>query len=354
MALLALSALLAALASSCQSHAQNPDKPHHTADGFRNNHPHESHGFLDVMKWRWDGLMGRAPERPDPPVIFPLARNDPDFLRENRSRPTITWIGHATLLLQIGGLNLLTDPQFSERASPFSWMGPRRITPPGLPLAQLPMIDAILISHNHYDHLDLVTLSALQQQQGPEHAPRIFVPLGVKAMLENEGFSNVVELDWWDSAEFKGLTIHAAPAQHFSARTLWDTNETLWAGWVVRHPSFSFYFAGDTGYSPDFLEIKKRLGPFDLAALPIGAYEPRWFMGPVHLNPAEAVQVHKDLNTRYSVAMHWGTFDMTDEAPSTPPKQLAADLKAAGVTPERFFLMQHGETRNLEPLTGEE
>ncbi len=336
--------------TSCQSAAQDPQKPHHTADGFRNNHAHESHGFFAFLKWRWDRLMGRMPERHNPALKFLRGENDPQFLRENRIRPILTWIAHATFLLQLGGVNLLTDPQFSERASPLSWWGPKRIMAPGIPLRELPPIDAVLISHNHYDHLDLATVRALAARPAGEGSTRVFVPLGLKEWFAGEGIENVVELDWWDSVEYKGLTLHAVPAQHFSKRSFFDNDETLWAGWVVEHPRFKFYIAGDTGYSPDFLEIGRRLGPLDLAALPIGAYEPRWFMRSMHLNPAEAVQVHQDLGARYSVGMHWGTFDLTDDLPGDGPKYLREALEAANIPPERFFLMEHGETREIAPL----
>ena len=344
----AISVLVAVTASACQTPAANPAKPHHVPGGFRNNAPHVTHGFLGLPRWRWDQLTKGIPPRPEGGYRFPIARNDPAALRENRSRTTLTWIGHASFLLQVNGVNILTDPQFSERASPFSWIGPRRVTAPGLAPEALPPIEVVVISHNHYDHLDIDTVKFLHRRGAPGKGPRFFVPLGLKAWFAKAGITDVVELDWWEKAEYRGLVFHSVPVQHFSARTLFDRNETLWTGWVVATSSWKFFFAGDAGYSRDFQEIARRLGPIDLAALPIGAYEPRWFMGAMHLNPEEAVRAYLELGSRTAVAMHWGTFDLTDEPPDEPPNRLGAALQKAGIPSERFFLMQHGETRTLD------
>ena len=194
-----------------------------------------------------------------------------------KANPAITWLGHATLLLRVAGVNVLTDPHLTGRASPLSWVGPKRRVPPALTFAQLPRIDAVVISHNHYDHLDRESVERLNSQAGGP--PRFFVPLGLKAWFKDLGIENVVELDWWDRRDYMGLSIHFTPTRHFSGRTPFDLNETLWGGWVVAAPDFRFYFAGDTAYSGNFKDIGRRLGPFDLAAIPISAYEPRWFMG---------------------------------------------------------------------------
>jgi L-ascorbate metabolism protein UlaG (beta-lactamase superfamily) len=323
----------------------------HTFQGFRNNYPHDAHTFIDFLKWRWDRLWGRRSNNPKQGNYhFPLAKNDPAFLRQNRTETTLTWIGHASFLLQLKGVNILTDPHLTGRASPLSWIGPKRVTPPGLALEDLPVIDMVFISHNHYDHLDASTVKRLHEKQNSGRNPHFFVPLGLKIWFTRLGISKVTELDWWESTQSFGFTLYAVPTQHFSARTPFNKNKTLWAGWVIAHPEFKFFFAGDTGYSPDFLEIGRRLGPFDLSALPIGAYEPRWFMKAMHINPEEAVQIHRDLNSRYSVAMHWGTFNLTDEPMDEPPKRLVAAREAAGLAPETFFLMQHGQTIHLDPL----
>ncbi len=350
LALTLMTFLLATVQGGCHATQPEVSRPHHSVDGFRNNYSHDRHGFSDFLKWRLDRLLGRRPDRAETGAYhFPLAQNDPEYLQDNGHETTVTWIGHASLLLQIDGINILTDPHLTERASPLSWAGPKRVVPPGLTFEDLPVIHMVLISHNHYDHLDLPTLQRLSRQWSPKHHPRIFVPLGGKRFLEGKGLSNVVEMDWWDQENFRGLTIHAVPAQHFSSRTPFDRNTTLWAGYVLLNSRFRFYFAGDTGYSPDFTEIGRRLGPMDLAAIPIGAYEPRWFMRAMHLNPEEAVLVHQDVQSRRSVGIHWGTFNLTDEPMDEPPKRLRAALLEASIPLEEFFVMQHGETRRLTP-----
>ncbi|HEX7927256.1 MAG TPA: MBL fold metallo-hydrolase, partial [bacterium] len=295
-------------------------------------------------RWR-DGL----PKEPEggyrPAVVTP----DVAWLKANTTETSITWIGHVTFLYQVGGANVLTDPHFSERASPFSFAGPKRFVPPALALKDLPHIDAVVISHNHYDHLDRASVVALSKQAGG--SPLFLVPLGNKAWFEGEGITNVEELDWWQSREVAGLRVTVVPVQHWSSRTPWDRNETLWGGWIIDHPNFRFMFAGDTGYSADFKEIGAKFPGIDLAGIPIGAYEPRWFMKWAHVNPEEAVQIHKDLGARQSVAMHWGTFQLTDETIDEPPKALARALQQADISPERFFVMKFGETRKFPPRT---
>jgi L-ascorbate metabolism protein UlaG (beta-lactamase superfamily) len=209
----------------------------------------------------------------------------------------------------------------------------------------------VVISHNHYDHLDRDTVRRLNRQAGGP--PTFFVPLALKAWFLEQGISNVTELDWWESRVHMGLTLHLAPVQHWSQRTPWDRDRTLWGAWVIEHPQMRLLFGGDFGYSQDIADLGTRFGSFDLAALPIGAYEPRWFMSIMHVNPEEAVRAHRDLNARYSVGMHWGTFRLTDERLDEPPRKLAEALSAAGIPPERFFLMKHGETRGLEFLLAE-
>ncbi|MEE2717111.1 MAG: MBL fold metallo-hydrolase [SAR324 cluster bacterium] len=346
---LALALLLCLTMSGCAHSQSTPEtdstRPkHHLPDGtFRNNYlPSINKPFADLFKWWWTG------EKPEP-TRFPLAKNDPAFLQQNRTEPTLTWIGHATLLIQFDGLNILTDPHLTERASPVSFGGYKRHTPPGLDFDQLPEIDMVVISHNHYDHLDRGTVEQLYERQH-ENPPRFFVPLKQKAWFDDLGIPNVVELDWGQSVEFRGWQVHAVPVQHWSSRTPWDRNTVLWAGWVLEHPQFRFFFAGDTGYSQDFLDLGQRFGGVDLAAIPIGAYEPRWFMKAAHVNPEEAVKAHQDVRARFSVGIHWGTFQLTDEPMDEPPKRLQQALADAGIPQERFFVMQHGETRSLDFL----
>ena len=270
-------------------------------------------------------------------------------MKGNRDIPTLTWIGHSTLLIQYNGVNILTDPHFTQRASPVSFAGPKRDTPPGLSIDDLPIIDLILISHNHYDHLDKLTIKTITKNQ-PDKPPKIFVPLKLKQWFLNLGITNITELDWQESIKFGEWQVHAVPVQHWSARTPFDRNKTLWAGWVLETEGFRFFFAGDTGYSKDFKNLSKIFGQFDLAAIPIGAYEPRWFHKKAHVNPEEAVMIHQDINARYSVGIHWGTFIMTDEPVEEPPKRLLVALEKAGISEENFFVMEHGETKVLDFL----
>jgi L-ascorbate metabolism protein UlaG (beta-lactamase superfamily) len=325
-------ALLAALAiGGCMS----------GGDGrFRNNYPHpEKTGF---WKWKWAQWRDGLPRRPEGGYRFETVQSD----LSAALNPSVTWVGHATVLVRMGGITVITDPQFSERASPLGFAGPKRVVPPAPPLHELPHIDAVVVSHNHYDHLDLDSVAALAAQAGG--SPRFFVPLGLKEWFTRRGIEDVVELGWWEMRDFKGIEVHFVPVQHWSKRTLTDENRTLWGGWVLRHPELSFFFAGDTGYSRDFADIGARFGGFDLAAIPIGAYEPRWFMKIMHLDPAEAVQVHKDVNARQSLAIHWGTFDgLTDESLYEPPVRLAEERRKAGLTEEQFLILKHGETRAL-------
>ena len=331
---------MAAVAAACVTSFAYYDaqKPHRTAQGFRNTYPHpEKSGF---WKWKWQQWREGLPRRPADGYRFATVKSAP------ASNPSVTWVGHATVLLHVGGLYVLTDPQFSERASPLSFAGPKRVVPPAPALHELPRIDVVVVSHNHYDHLDLGSVSRLAEQPGGP--PRFFVPLGLKDWFRRRGIDNVDELDWWESREYRGLQIHFVPVQHWSKRTLTDENQTLWGGWVLRHPELAFFFAGDTGYSRDFADIGRRFGGFDLAAIPIGAYEPRWFMKIMHLDPAEAVQVHKDVKARQSLGIHWGTFDnLTDESLDEPPARLAEQRRKAGLSDDEFFVLRHGETRSL-------
>lgn len=329
---------------SCASEEPKSDKPHHTANGFRNHAIEGKKGFFDFLKWRWDRLGKAIPSEED--YDFPLAENNPAFLRSNGEATTLTWIGHATLLLQLDGNNILTDPHFSERASPVQWAGPKRVVPPGIPLDRLPPIDIVVISHDHYDSLDGDSIVALRNRPGGK-ATRFYVPLGFEQWMNDHGVTNVVELDWWNSAEDGVLTITAVPMQHWSKRSIFGTNSTLWAGWVIGTRRFRFFFAGDSGYNSHFKEIGEKLGPFNLSAIPIGAYSPRWFMKDHHMNPEEAVQVHLDVRSGKSVAMHWGTFILTDEPLDEPPRLLESAKKSMGVADDAFIVLRHGETLTI-------
>jgi N-acyl-phosphatidylethanolamine-hydrolysing phospholipase D len=329
--------------SALNGAAQSPsaDKPHHTSGGFRNVTEYEEHDFWDFLKWRRERakLEIPGPENYD----FPLAKNDPDFLKQNRDKNTLTWIGHATVLLQMEGYNILTDPHFSERTSPVKWVGPERVAPLGLAFEDLPPIDIVVISHDHYDSLDEQTIKKLRQRPGGEKT-RFYVPLGLKKWFAIRGVDQVIEKDWWGRHRDGNLEIIAVPVQHWSKRSIFSRNKTLWAGWVINANGFRFIFVGDSGYTPQFKEIGKKLGPFDLAAIPIGAYEPRWFMARHHVNPAESVQIHKDIGSKKSVAIHWGTFILTDEPLDEPPKKLAAAMQRNQIPAEDFLVLKHGQT----------
>jgi L-ascorbate metabolism protein UlaG (beta-lactamase superfamily) len=254
----------------------------------------------------------------------------------------ITFVNHATFLIQTCGITILTDPVWSERASPFRWVGPKRVRNPGVKFHDLPKIDVILLSHNHYDHMDIATL----RQLGQRFAPTAFAAAGDARLVGHLGFKDVHELDWWDEIQLNdALKITFVPAQHFSARGIFDRQKSLWGGYVIESDTRRIYFAGDSGYSPHFSDIKSRLGPPDIAILGIGAYEPRWFMKPVHMNPAEAVRAHRDLGSKQSVGMHFGTFQLTTEGIDQPLTDLRRALAESGVPASEFITLHEGETR---------
>ena len=257
----------------------------------------------------------------------------------------VTFVGHATFLIQVAGINLLTDPVYSERASPVSFAGPRRVRAPGVRFDDLPAISLVLLSHNHYDHCDLGTLRALDRR----FQPRLVAPIGNSRLLRSAGIRQVEEIDWWQSASAAPLPVTLTPAQHFSARSMLDRNRALWGGFLIAAGSRRILFAGDSGYGPHFREVAARLGPFDLALLPIGAYEPRWFMKDIHMNPAEAVQAHLDLGARHSIAMHFGTFQLTPEGFDEPVRGLATALRQRGVSAEQFRTVDVGESVLVRP-----
>jgi L-ascorbate metabolism protein UlaG (beta-lactamase superfamily) len=251
-------------------------------------------------------------------------------------------VNHATFLIQIPGGNILTDPVWSERASPFRWIGPKRVRKPGVKLDDLPKIDLILISHNHYDHLDIDTLETLNKR----FAPRVLVAAGDKQLVKNTGLTDVRELDWWDDVQISSqLQVTFTPTQHFSSRGLFDRQHSLWGSYMIKNLGRLIYFGGDAGYSSHFSEIKRRLGSPDIALLGIGAYEPRWFMKPMHMNPAEAVKAHENIGSKQSIAMHNRTFRMSAEAIDQPQKDLKVALLKAGIPESKFVTLSEGETR---------
>ncbi len=313
---------------------------HHREHGFANLNPaYTRPGFWVRTRFFlsriWDTTF-----RPRT-AHLPVVSNDGRALRENRRAPTLTWVGHSTLLVQLDGVNLLTDPQWSDRASPLSFAGPRRVTPPGIRLEDLPPIDLVLISHDHYDHLDTATVDRLWAT----HHPRFLVPLGLRAWLASRGITRVEELDWWGTRTVMGLTLTCVPAQHWGARSWWDENQRLWSGWVVAGRDRRLYFAGDTGYyAPIFQDIGRRLGPFDVAAIPIGAYLPPAIMRFTHATPEDALRALADVRGHALVPIHWGTFDLAEEPIEEPPERLLAEVRRLGLERERIWLLRHGET----------
>jgi L-ascorbate metabolism protein UlaG (beta-lactamase superfamily) len=291
-------------------------------------------GPQDIFRWKViDAITGR--NRTDPGG-FTTPRREPDRSLVAGTDAQLTWIGHASFLFTLGGKRILVDPIFAPRLGPVS-----RLTPPGLPLEDLPPIDLVLVTHNHRDHLDPWTLSRL----GP--APAYVTPLGNGALLRKVGASSVTELDWWQSFTFGDLEITLVPARHWSMRFPWDRNDALWGGFVVRGPEGAVYHSGDTAFFDGFSEIGRRLGPIDWAMLPIGAYEPRWFMEPQHMGPEEAVEAAHLVGAKHLVAMHWGTFRLTDEPIAEPPIRARARWIEQGRDENLLWILDVGETRSL-------
>jgi N-acyl-phosphatidylethanolamine-hydrolysing phospholipase D len=342
-------------------------KNHHTPQGFRNNYVESvTQSLGSVLRWQWDRLRNHLP--PPPKLPTPQVAADLDFIRRNAGAgadmsPAVTWVGHATMLVQASGLCVLTDPIFSKRASPMQFLGPARAQDPGIALEDLPHIDVVVISHNHYDHLDRASVRALAAQAGGE--PLFLVPLGLKAWLERLRVTRVVELDWWEThvhdSDGRRVEFHFTPAQHWSSRSLTDRNRTLWGGWAVLGADFHWYFTGDTGYSQDFADIRRKFadrqtpkqgGGFDMALIAVAACLPRWFMQPQHVDPLEAVQIHLDLGAKRSVGVHWGTFALADDPLDHALHEMPGARQAKGVADEAFYLLPVGGTRRLPRRLG--
>ena len=310
---------------------------HHLSDGTYENTSgvaYES-SFNKLLKWSWERRSKNL-------ETFEFEVEVPNYkeIYENENI-VITWIGHESFLYQNKDINVLTDPHFTQRASPLNFAGPKRYMAPGMKIDDLPNIDVVTISHSHYDHLDYKSVKLLSEKF---ENILFLVPLGLKKWFESKGIYNVRELDWWDSFTIKETLITFAPVQHWSARGLFDRNETLWGAWHFKNKFHSFIHLGDTGYTDDFRVIREKLGPVDLAAIPIGAYEPRWIMEFSHINPEEAVMTFLDLEASKAIGMAWGTFILTDEPVKEPPRELLKELKKSNISNEDFFILKHGES----------
>jgi L-ascorbate metabolism protein UlaG (beta-lactamase superfamily) len=301
---------------------------------YVNLHDSTDHSLADVWRWRSNRAAPPWPKRVDVP-----RRPPPRKLRAGRIGAT--FVGHSTWLLQIGGVAILTDPIWSDRASPLAWAGPRRVRAPGQAMEALPEVGLLLVSHNHYDHLDIPTLKTAARLW----TPPALTPVGNAKHLMRAGIA-ARELDWWEAAEVAGLRVTCVPAQHFSSRYGWDRDRDLWGGFVIESPDGArAYFAGDSAWCPHFAEIGRRFPGLDLALLPIGAYEPKWFVGTEHMDPEEAVRAHLALGARRSLGMHFGTFEgLTDEPWDEPPRRLAEARAAHGVAEEAFVVPEFGAT----------
>lgn len=291
-------------------------------------------GPLAILRWRLSGSRALWPR----PIVDPPPFGDPRRTPDEDA-VALTFLGHAGFLIRMAGRTILTDPVFSERCSPVAWAGPRRARPPGRFLDALPPIDLVLLSHNHYDHLDLPSLRAIVARDDPAFV----VPLATGRTASKAGTRRVTELDWWETHDFGGLSITATPARHFSARTPLDRNRALWSGFMLAGGPMPVLFAGDSGDGPHWLQIEDRLGAPGIALLPIGAYEPRFLMGAIHMTPEEAVAAHLALRAERSIGMHFGTFQLTDEQIDEPVRRLAEASRRAGLDPGAFITLGSGD-----------
>ncbi len=314
-----------------------PHSDHYDGKHFFNPNAPAAKGLLDVLRWKMTSRPAPWTSRAQDAI-----RSSVPPASVEGARCRITLVNHSTLLIQYAGTNLLTDPIWSDRASPFSWLGPRRFSPPGIHFENLPKIDVVLLSHNHYDHLDLPTLKRIAERD----KPRFVVPLGVAELLSRHNIRAKQELDWWQTAG----PITCVPAQHFSARGITDRNRTLWCGYWMVTPAGPIYLAADTAFGAHFEEIRKRLGRPRVALLPIGAYKPEWFMSPVHMSPTQAVEAHQILEPERSMAIHWGTFQLADDGRDQPALELAQALARHSSLPP-FDAVANGAVIEIGPPT---
>lgn len=319
---------------------KGPKSDHFDGKHFHNQLPTRNPSFRDIIKWArnrelgpWSGYI-ESPPGPPPPKR----------LRKGALR--VTFVNHATVLIQMDNLNILTDPIWSERSSPVEWAGPKRMHPPGIRFEDLPPIDYVLISHNHYDQLNIKTLKHLYKK----FKPHFFTGLGNSKLLNKKGILKTEDLDWWQRVKLSDdIRLTGVPAQHFSSRGFFDHNKTLWMGFIIEGTVGAVYFAGDTGYGPHFKQIRERFGPIHFAMLPIGAYKPRWLMSPVHISPEEAVQAHRELEASISMGIHFGTFIIADDGQKEPVEELYKALDETAIPHSQFWVLDFGEGREVPP-----
>lgn len=319
---------------------------HFDGKKFFNPNGHNARNFSDVIKWQSDTHRKRPIWQP---VENPsLGEKPTPSVSDGHVR--VTFIGHSTVLLQMDGMNILTDPVWYERTSPVQWAGPRRVRPAGIRIEDLPTIHLVLQSHNHWDHLDIINLPKIYARDKPQ----IITSLGISQFLKKKGIEKTIDMDWWQEINFRalpdteGVTITCLPAQHFSGRGIRDRNATLWSGFMISSPhSGNIYFAGDSGYAPFFKTIGEKFGTIRLALIPIGAYKPEWFMAPIHCSPAEAVQIHLDIHAEKSLAIHHSTFPLADDGQKEPIEELEKAKILRGVAVDDFFVLEEGKSKDV-------
>jgi L-ascorbate metabolism protein UlaG (beta-lactamase superfamily) len=318
---------------------RGPVSDHFNGSRFINYGNVKVKGGMELLKWMFNRKQGRWHED-----------NSENYCKHPLSHYKggirITFVNHSTFLIQADGLNILTDPVWSKRVSPFSWIGPKRMKLPGIKFEDLPKIHVVLLTHNHYDHLDLDTLRTVFGA----HHPKIITPLGVKALLDHAYISGAADADWWDEILLEnGVNVQMVPAQHFSGRGFLDRDATLWCGYVIRTNSGNVYFAGDTGYHEQiFKDIGLRCAPVKVSLLPIGAYKPSWFMSPIHTSPEESIKIHREVKSLTSIGMHFGTFPLADDGCDDPVIDLKAAMEKCQLKAEEFLVLKEGEFRVFE------
>lgn len=335
-----LGSIMTHLVSCSSKRYQGHPSDHFDGERFHNTTPFREKSLWDVLSWKLTSTAKKWP-------LVTQNQAQPQIVDNKTLSPNevhVTFVNHATFLIQLKDINILTDPIWSERCSPFQWLGPKRIRPPGMSLDQLPHIDVVLISHNHYDHMDEFTVKELERR----FSPQFYVGLGDQKIMTKFGAKKVIELDWWQTSQTQNVILTYTPAQHFSARTATDSFRSLWGGFMITtEQNKNIYFTGDAGYSKHFKDIFNKFKNIHLSFIPIGAYEPRSFMKDAHMNPEEAVQAHLDLNSQISIGKHFGTFPLTDEGVDEPKIDLKKHLKIKNLTSESFLTLEEGESRTF-------